>query len=1443
MRTRGPARTGTRWPKTIWAAAVVVFWAFSATAQQEGVKVLTVGQCPFCCPEGHAMTFMYEGNSLENLDPVEVKALLANTQMWRCAKARRVRARRASSSHSVWPLRGIKSDPGAVKVNRPPRVLLDKSPDKKATNAEDNAKANPDVDGNEERVQTPGKTGNEEPGDKDGGKLTKDSEKTEHSESKGVDGDAIDPQELKKLHSLLTPFPFKPSPDDKCFRKFGSDLRGCLAHIKTGTCRWIPDPMKRVHGWCVRAGVHIPPPAKESYMKFCREAGIDCNERAGGRCYVKPATGYYPPTPACIFPLGRGYRGGRIVTLFDCRDMKKCASKEKSRKPQGAAPTPKGYCLDSLAEKKLKQKIQSLKEEVNGATKLRPPVAPTLPKPHTQPLVPIVKRSCAKSAKDMLAARPKAAPASCASTMCSFEKSVFGLQANSTSLFCASVLAGKLSHRDMERFCESANAQNLQQEDGWGPGTSALACSQCTEYCKKESVTNVSRLFEATCDLESSFSSELCPNGTMYAAGRCFWLDRGFRTKRQSRGVCRRAARIMYGVEDARVVSGGGGGVLQHAQARTAILSSERLQCVSVGLFRKIRGSAQTLGKAPWCGKKSKMKLRKRDTNETTTNLIPYSYAVARGWIGMQVVPGEHGGPKWDDDTPFEWNNFLSNSAFGNSTRVISSGEDSKPLDVFAAADVESGVWYSVKEEGNPEDEFSFRAYTICEFDAAAEWHEKNASLNIPLEKKKCQNHKLLKVTLELHPNTSLDVATNITEALTSVLAGAFGVPSHMVVHVPHCDNIDTYKSVLEQLKNTDPRHARRRGLSSTGTSLNVAYTIPPSVTQESVDATDLITVSQATTEQVFILSHDDEVVNTPPSVNSMTVQPADPEVTDEKSDEGASDESSYLLLIIGILGGVIGLSLIGIVMMLNFRKRKRGPAPDATKAERHDNSASDRTGSNVSDNSDPELTTDQTNSPRYSSESDDSDAKDAAGLQSRSGTPDTPMSNLTQKGTNEIKPELFHDDGSAETQKSKQAKRGRFLPTAAGGASAVNDNAQGSSVSASLSGKFFSGSLNKRVPKKPVVELQMAEISEHDVLLMDVDESSWKTRGSVGSWEGGSALMEPSILGLFEEQVLDSTIEGSGSQASASAYLNDNFDANDHGMDDDLDLMFEQIMPDASSISSSVPMLPVQADTSADFGSEDLPPGWQAAVDPKTGMTYYANINTGESSWDKPAWDDLVPPILPASKGSETNNVQKEQPGVSIPEPRRRTSSADRRDREQALASRRKGRKWSPEEDAYILKCVKENGASKWKKMGIPINRTGAQCSQRWRKVLDPNVKRFVKWTPAEDAKLIQIHEEHPNWTNKQVAELMPNRTPTQCHNRWNDKVNPALRWGDWSPVEDKIVWEKRQLGHSWSKIVKENPELRDRAHVAVKNRWHSLELARKRKKNKNKKKKSMKK
>jgi hypothetical protein len=160
--------------------------------------------------------------------------------------------------------------------------------------------------------------------------------------------------------------------------------------------------------------------------------------------------------------------------------------------------------------------------------------------------------------------------------------------------------------------------------------------------------------------------------------------------------------------------------------------------------------------------------------------------------------------------------------------------------------------------------------------------------------------------------------------------------------------------------------------------------------------------------------------------------------------------------------------------------------------------------------------------------------------------------------------------------------------------------------------------------------------------------------------------------------------------------------------------------------------------------------------------------------------------------------------------------------------------KKWTKQEDNYLRKCVELHGETNWTKMGKLIQRTGPQCSQRWRKVLDPNVLHNIKWTAKEDLLLVTLHALHPEWTNKQIAEKIPNRTPTQCHNRWCDRANPQLRWDEWTSEEDEALIMGRNDHQSWSYIVKSYPCLKNRAYIAAKNRWHKLERHRRRDKRK---------
>jgi hypothetical protein len=49
----------------------------------------------------------------------------------------------------------------------------------------------------------------------------------------------------------------------------------------------------------------------------------------------------------------------------------------------------------------------------------------------------------------------------------------------------------------------------------------------------------------------------------------------------------------------------------------------------------------------------------------------------------------------------------------------------------------------------------------------------------------------------------------------------------------------------------------------------------------------------------------------------------------------------------------------------------------------------------------------------------------------------------------------------------------------------------------------------------------------------------------------------------------------------------------------------------------------------------DDLPGGWVAQVDPGSGLTYYYNADTQETTWEKPLWsaNDLVEESIPVEE------------------------------------------------------------------------------------------------------------------------------------------------------------------------------------------------------------------
>jgi hypothetical protein len=116
--------------------------------------------------------------------------------------------------------------------------------------------------------------------------------------------------------------------------------------------------------------------------------------------------------------------------------------------------------------------------------------------------------------------------------------------------------------------------------------------------------------------------------------------------------------------------------------------------------------------------------------------------------------------------------------------------------------------------------------------------------------------------------------------------------------------------------------------------------------------------------------------------------------------------------------------------------------------------------------------------------------------------------------------------------------------------------------------------------------------------------------------------------------------------------------------------------------------------------------------------------------------------------------------------------------------------------------------------------DRSASQVSARWEKCLDP---KLVKGSFTEDEDRIisdYVEQNGPhNWPA--LSELLVNRSPKQCRERWMNHLNPAVVSAPWTLDEDMVIFENvQQLGPKWSFLSK---LLEGRSDNAIKNRWNS--------------------
>ncbi|KAJ8773056.1 hypothetical protein K2173_028233 [Erythroxylum novogranatense] len=158
----------------------------------------------------------------------------------------------------------------------------------------------------------------------------------------------------------------------------------------------------------------------------------------------------------------------------------------------------------------------------------------------------------------------------------------------------------------------------------------------------------------------------------------------------------------------------------------------------------------------------------------------------------------------------------------------------------------------------------------------------------------------------------------------------------------------------------------------------------------------------------------------------------------------------------------------------------------------------------------------------------------------------------------------------------------------------------------------------------------------------------------------------------------------------------------------------------------------------------------------------------------------------------------------------------------QRSLNARILKKEWTKDEDAQLNAAVKVYGYN-WQDVASCLEgRTGAQCSNRWRKSLNPYRQRKGTWTLDEDKCLkVAVKFFGPKNWNK-IAQFVPGRTQVQCRERWFNALDPSLNTGEWSEEEDlrlKAIIE--ECGYGWAEIAKHFP---GRTDSCCRRRWRLL-------------------
>ncbi|WFD28198.1 hypothetical protein MNAN1_003204 [Malassezia nana] len=117
--------------------------------------------------------------------------------------------------------------------------------------------------------------------------------------------------------------------------------------------------------------------------------------------------------------------------------------------------------------------------------------------------------------------------------------------------------------------------------------------------------------------------------------------------------------------------------------------------------------------------------------------------------------------------------------------------------------------------------------------------------------------------------------------------------------------------------------------------------------------------------------------------------------------------------------------------------------------------------------------------------------------------------------------------------------------------------------------------------------------------------------------------------------------------------------------------------------------------------------------------------------------------------------------------------------------------RKWTPEEDALLTQAMSRfryMQETRWTEVAASIpGRTAKACRKRWVNGLNERLKKG-SWTSDEDARLREgVAMLMNDWAR--IAEHVGQRSGDQCSKRWREVLDPVINKTCWTPEEDRLL------------------------------------------------------